>query len=284
MDDAESWIRLAAFASALIALGLLERAIPRRQLRVAWQRRWRTNLSIVAVNAIMLRLLAFAAVPVAAVAAAHTAQIHGIGLLKWLSWPNWLEVIVAVLILDLAIWFQHVVSHRYPVLWRLHQVHHADRDVDVTTALRFHPIEIALSMVWKIVVVFATGASVVAVVLFEVVLNVASMFNHANVRLSDRQDSALRRIVVTPDMHRVHHSVHRDEHNTNFGFCLSIWDKVFGTYAAQPRDGHEVMDLGLSPFRDESPSRFGWSLKLPFANPAATGSADGSEQSSDHKS
>lgn len=283
MDDAENWIRFAAFAAALIALALLERAIPRRRLRVAWQRRWCTNLSIVALNAMMLRLLAFAAVPIAAVAAAHYARLHGIGVLNWTGWPGWIDVILAILILDLAIWFQHVVSHRYTVLWRLHRVHHADRDVDVTTALRFHPIEIALSMLWKIVVVLATGAPVFAVVLFEVVLNVAAMFNHANVRLGDRVDSALRRIVVTPDMHRVHHSVHRDEHDSNFGFCLSIWDKVFGTYAAQPRDGHETMEVGLNHYRDDAPSRLGWSMKLPFINPAQTVSGDGTGQSRDHK-
>jgi sterol desaturase/sphingolipid hydroxylase (fatty acid hydroxylase superfamily) len=176
---------------------------------------------------------------------------------------------VAVLVLDLAIWGQHWASHKVPLFWRLHQVHHADRDIDVTTAVRFHPVEIALSMLWKIVVVVPLGAPPLAVFLFEVILNACAMFNHANIALPQWLDRILRLLVVTPDMHRVHHSVLRREHNTNYGFNLSVWDRLFRTYTAQPEGGHQGMTIGLPPYQSEAPTRFGWSLWLPFGRQAS---------------
>jgi sterol desaturase/sphingolipid hydroxylase (fatty acid hydroxylase superfamily) len=205
-------------------------------------------------------------VPVAAVAAAFFAKERGLGLLNQVDWPYWLKVVIALLVLDLAIWFQHLVSHKVPIFWRLHQVHHADRDFDVTTAVRFHPVEIALSMLWKIVVVIPLGASPFAVFLFEVILNACAMFNHANIALPAWLDRPLRLFIVTPDMHRVHHSVLLSEHDRNYGFNLSLWDRLFGTYLAQPKAGHQGMTIGLTPYQSEAPTRFGWSLLLPFGH------------------
>ncbi|MEQ1652489.1 MAG: sterol desaturase family protein, partial [Hyphomicrobium sp.] len=192
------------------------------------------------------------------------AGTHGIGVLNWIAWPSWLETLIAVVVLDFAIWVQHVTTHKVPVLWRLHQVHHADVDIDVTTAIRFHPIEIGLSILWKIVCVLALGASVWAVLLFEILLNACAMFSHANIRLPAALDGVLRVFVVTPDMHRVHHSVLRHEHNSNYGFNLSVWDRLFSTYRAQPEKGHDAMTIGLTPYQSDEPTRLGWSLSLPF--------------------
>ena len=187
-----------------------------------------------------------------------------LGLLNQVDWPYWLKVLIALLVLDLAIWFQHLVSHKVPIFWRLHQVHHADRDIDVTTAVRFHPVEIALSMLWKIAIVVPLGASPFAVFLFEVILNACAMFNHANIALPAWLDRGLRIFIVTPDMHRVHHSVLRSEHDRNFGFNLSLWDRLFRTYRAEPEAGQQGMTIGLTPYQSEAPTRFGWSLLLPF--------------------
>ncbi|MGE0856911.1 MAG: sterol desaturase family protein [Hyphomicrobiaceae bacterium] len=245
-------------------LALIELAIPKRKLSHAKSRRWLTNLSFVAIDSILVRAMAALAVPVAAVAAAVYAAGRGWGLLTLVDLPAWAEWIIALLALDLAIWFQHLVSHKLPLFWRLHRVHHADVDIDVTTAIRFHPIEIALSMLWKIVVVFALGAPAGAVILFEVILNGCAMFNHANIALPPTLDRTIRTLVVTPDMHRVHHSVLRREHDSNYGFNLSIWDRIFGTYTDQPEEGHHGMTIGLKPFQSEEPTRLGWSLLLPF--------------------
>jgi sterol desaturase/sphingolipid hydroxylase (fatty acid hydroxylase superfamily) len=215
-------------------------------------------------DALLLRLMAMLAVPIAAVAAGFYAESNGIGLLNQVEWPGWLKVVIALLTLDLAIWAQHLVSHKVPIFWRLHQVHHADRDIDVTTAIRFHPIEIGLSMLWKIVVVLAIGASPLAVFLFEVILNGCAMFNHANLALPRWLDGILRLFIVTPDMHRVHHSVLHREHDSNYGFNLSVWDRLFRTYTAQPEGGHRGMTIGLPPYQNLNPSRFDWSLLLPF--------------------
>jgi sterol desaturase/sphingolipid hydroxylase (fatty acid hydroxylase superfamily) len=180
------------------------------------------------------------------------------------DWPDWIKILIALVMLDLAIWAQHLASHKIPVLWRLHQVHHADRDIDVTTAIRFHPVEIGLSMLWKMAVVIPLGASPLAVFLFEVILNGCAMFNHANIGLPRLLDWVLRLAIVTPDMHRVHHSVLRPEHDSNYGFNLSVWDRLFGTYTAQPKDGHLGMRIGLNPYQTTAPTHFGWSLWLPF--------------------
>ena len=180
-----------------------------------------------------------------------------------LDLPLWLSVLATVLIFDFAIWLQHVITHKIPVLWRFHRVHHADRDIDVTTAIRFHPVEIALSMLLKIGLVYVLGPPALGIILFEIILNGTAMFNHANIRLPVPVDAVVRRVLVTPDMHRVHHSDQRDEHDSNYGFALSIWDRLFGTYIPQPRQGHEDMTIGLQ-WQDDRPSRLGWSLALPF--------------------
>ncbi len=258
----EVLVRFGVFLGLFTVLAAAEAWAPRRGRRQARGRRWLTNWGIVIVDALTLRLLAIA-LPLLAVGAAIDAEARNWGLFNRLDWPVALEVVLAVLILDFAIWAQHLVTHKVPVLWRLHRVHHADVDLDVTTAIRFHPIEIALSMLLKIGLVYLLGVAAIAVILFEVILNGMAMFNHANLNLPPRVDAILRLLVVTPDMHRVHHSVHRSEHDTNYGFSLSVWDRLFGTYLAQPRDGHEGMVTGLE-WQDERPSRLGWSLLLPF--------------------
>lgn len=261
---AEPVLRLTVFITILVVMAGFEVLAPRRRLTVPKARRWLTNISIIALGRLLVGIMGALAVPLVAVAAAVFAEAHGWGLLNLLAWPAWLEIVIALLALDLAIWFQHLVTHKVPVLWRLHRMHHADRDVDVTTALRFHPVEIALSMLWKIICVLALGASPLAVVLFAVILNGCAMFNHANLRLPPRLDALLRLFLVTPDMHRVHHSVLRAEHDANFGFNLSLWDRVFGTYVPQPRDGHERMIIGLPEYQSDDPSRLWWSLTLPW--------------------
>ncbi|GHA50071.1 sterol desaturase [Amylibacter ulvae] len=255
-------IRLFIFLGLLALLIGAEFALPRKSRTQSRQRRWFTNFGITIANTLTLKLMAVV-VPLLAVGAAVDAHAAGWGLFNWLSLPAWLEITLAVLILDFIIWAQHLVSHKIPLLWQLHRVHHADRDVDVTTAIRFHPIEIALSMVLKIGMVYLLGVAAIAVVIFEVMLNGMAMFNHANIRLSPRMDAILRRIIVTPDMHRVHHSVHCDEHDSNYGFSLSIWDQMFRTYIAQPKAGHDDMLIGLQ-WQDDRPAKLGWSLLLPF--------------------
>jgi len=185
------------------------------------------------------------------------------------AWPVTVEIIVALVVLDFAIWLQHVLSHRIPLLWRFHQMHHADTDIDVSTALRFHPLEIALSTLYKVAWVLLLGPSAVAVVLFEVILNGCAMFNHANVALPAWLDRIVRRLIVTPDMHRIHHSVLPREHHTNFGFNLSIWDRLLGTYTEQPAAGHVAMRIGLAEHAAADATRLAWCLVLPFrAKPA----------------
>jgi len=256
--------RLGVFIAVFAVMAAIELLRPKRNLSVSKGRRWLTNLGIAAVDTLMLRLMTLVAVPIAAVAAAFYAEEHGLGLLNNVSWPGWIKLVVALLVLDFAIWFQHLVSHKVPIFWRLHQVHHADRDIDVTTAVRFHPVEIALSMLWKIVVVVPLGASPFAVFLFEVILNACATFNHANIALPAWLDRLLRVFVVTPDMHRVHHSVLHSEHDRNYGFNLSLWDRLFSTYLAEPSAGQQGMTIGLMPYQSEAPTRFGWSLWLPF--------------------
>ena len=262
--QSDTLIRLGIFAGIFAAMALIEVAWPKRARVASKGRRWLTNLGISVTASIVLRLMAALAVPLAAIAAAFYAQANGIGLLNAVDWPAWVKIVVALLVLDLAIWAQHLASHKIPILWRLHKVHHADRDIDVTTAVRFHPIEIALSMLWKIAVVVPLGASPLAVFLFEVILNGCAMFNHANIALPRWLDRIVRLLLVTPDMHRVHHSVLRREHDSNYGFNLSLWDRLFRTYTAQPQGGHQGMTIGLPSYQSEKPTRFGWSLWLPF--------------------
>lgn len=258
----ESLLRLGLFLGLFAVFAALEALLPRRARQRSRRQRWTTNLSIVAIDTAVLRVLALA-VPLLAVGAAIDAQTQGWGFFQHTDWPIWIEAILAMLMLDFVIWAQHLASHKIPLLWRLHQVHHADTEMDVTTALRFHPLEIGLSMALKIIVVYALGPAAWAVVAFEALLNGSAMFNHANMRLPAGLDRVLRQVLVTPDMHRVHHSDQRSEHDSNYGFALSVWDRMFGTYIDQPAKGHDAMTLGLR-WQDDRPSRLGWILRLPF--------------------
>ena len=254
--------RLGVFLGLFALFATLEALAPRRARSQQRSARWLTNLSIVVLDTLALRALAIA-LPLLAVGAAVDAGRMGWGLFNALDWPLWLEVVLAILILDLAIWAQHLVTHKVPILWRFHRVHHADRDFDVTTALRFHPVEILASMLLKIGLVYLLGPAALAVLLFEIILNGTAMFNHSNLRLPLWLDRAVRLILVTPDMHRVHHSIHRHEHDSNYGFALSVWDRIFRTYRPKPEAGHDLMTVGLE-WQDERPSRLGWALMLPF--------------------
>lgn len=271
LDQGDDLLRFAVFAGVFLVMAAVEFFWPKRKLIASKGRRWLTNIGISVTAGVLIRLMATAIVPIAAVAVAFYAEDHQIGLLNHAPWPAWVKVAVSLVLLDLAIWAQHLASHKIPVLWRLHKVHHADRDIDVTTAVRFHPIEIGLSMLWKIVVVLVLGAPPLSVFLFEVILNACAMFNHANVALPGWADAILRLVVVTPDMHRVHHSVRRREHDSNYGFNLSLWDRLFRTYTAQPEGGHQGMTIGLNTYQTEEPSKLGWSLVLPFRRPPSRG-------------
>ena len=256
----EPTIRLGFFLGVFAIMAGWEALLPRRARSVSRWVRWPSNLGIVAVNTLLLRVL----IPTAAVGLALTGEARGWGLLNALALPYWLSVVLAVVLLDLAIYLQHVMFHAVPALWRLHRMHHADLDFDVTTGARFHPIEILLSMALKLGVVAALGAPALAVLVFEVLLNATAMFNHANARLPERLDRVLRWIVVTPDMHRVHHSVVPRETNSNFGFNLPWWDRLLGTYRAQPAAGHMAMTIGLEQFRDQGDLRLDRMLVQPF--------------------
>ena len=255
-------IRLAAFFGVLAMLAGLERLAPRRPLVQPRSRRWFTNLALVVIDTLTVRALAFA-LPILAVAAAVDADRLGLGLFNQTALPGWVELLLAVLIFDFAIWLQHLITHKVPLFWRFHRVHHADRDFDVTTALRFHPVEIAASAMLKVGLVYLIGPSALAVILFEILLNATAMFNHANLRLPLGLDRVVRLVLVTPDMHRVHHSVHRHEHDSNYGFSLSIWDRMFRTYVPQPSAGHDAMTVGLE-WQDDRPMKLTWALWLPF--------------------
>jgi sterol desaturase/sphingolipid hydroxylase (fatty acid hydroxylase superfamily) len=256
----EPTVRLASFLGVLLAMAVWEVLAPRRRRLIARGVRWPSNLGVALLNTLLLRLV----FPSAAVGLAAIAAERQWGLLNNIPLPDWAALALALLALDLVIYLQHVMFHAVPALWRLHRMHHADLDIDVTTGARFHPIEILLSMGLKLAVVAALGAPVIAVLIFEVALNATSMFNHGNVMLPRPLDRVLRWLVVTPDMHRVHHSVRPNETNSNFGFNLPWWDRLFGTYRAQPVDGHEGMTIGLDSFRDPAELRLDRMLVQPF--------------------
>ncbi|HXH00168.1 MAG TPA: sterol desaturase family protein [Sphingomicrobium sp.] len=260
---AEPWIRLAAFGAVLTLLMAWEFLAPRRPLMVERWRRWPSNVGVVVIDALLVRIL----FPTAAVGLALVAEANGWGLLNLIAVPDWLALLTAIIVLDLIIYAQHVLVHAVPLLWRLHRMHHADLDIDVTTGIRFHPVEILLSMMIKLGAVVVLGAPALGVMIFEVVLNATSMFNHSNIRLPAAIDRHLRRIVVTPDMHRVHHSIRVEETNSNFGFNLPWWDRLFGTYRAKPAAGHEGMTIGLREFRDPSELRLDRMLIQPLRAP-----------------
>jgi sterol desaturase/sphingolipid hydroxylase (fatty acid hydroxylase superfamily) len=255
MDD-EAKIRLGFFFGILTLIALLEWLAPRRALTTSKAGRWFTNLGIIALNPISVRLV----FPVLPVGMALLAADRHWGLLNIMALPYWLKVVIAVIILDL----QHVLHHAIPILWRLHMVHHADLDFDVTTGMRFHPIEIILSMGIKLMTVAALGPPALALLIFEVALNATSMFNHSNIHVPQPIDRVLRLLMVTPDMHRVHHSVIIRETNSNYGFNLPWWDRLLGTYKDQPERGHDGMTIGLSQFRDPKRLTLPRLLLLPF--------------------
>jgi sterol desaturase/sphingolipid hydroxylase (fatty acid hydroxylase superfamily) len=236
--------------------------LPRRARSLSRARRWSTNLALTVLNTLALRGLAIL-LPLLAIGAALDAGTQGWGLLNRVDWPGWLELMLAVLILDLAIWAQHLVTHKVPLFWRFHRVHHADRDMDVTTGFRFHPVEILASMGLKIGLVYVLGPSALAVLVFEILLSGTALFSHSNLALPGGLERVLRLVLVTPDMHRVHHSVHRAEHDSNYGFALSLWDRLFRTYVPEPKAGHDGMTVGLE-WQDERPARLRWVLGLPF--------------------
>lgn len=259
--DNEAVVRLSGFAVVFAAVALWELAVPRRRLNVRKPLRWASNLGLVALNTVAVRLI----VPMGAVGMALLAEERGWGLFHQLAVPSWAGVLLGVIVLDLVIYLQHVMFHAIPVLWRLHMVHHADLDFDVSTGIRFHTLEILLSMGIKLTVVLLLAVPALGVLFFEVLLNATALFNHANARLPSWLDRLLRLVVVTPDMHRVHHSVLRQETNSNFGFNLPWWDFLFGTYRREPAAGHENMAIGLSQIRDEAQADRLWAmLALPF--------------------
>jgi sterol desaturase/sphingolipid hydroxylase (fatty acid hydroxylase superfamily) len=264
---AEPVIRLIAFAAVLMLLAAGEWLSPRRRLTIHRRQRWPGNIAVVIIDTLVLRVV----FPTAAVGAALVAEANGWGLLNRVGISSWLAIVVAVIVLDLVIYAQHVAFHAVPPLWRLHRMHHADLDIDVTTGLRFHPLEILLSMVIKLGAVMALGAPALAVMIFEILLNATSMFSHSNIRLPLWIDRPLRRIVVTPDMHRVHHSIVARETQSNFGFNLPWWDRLFGTYRAQPEAGHDGMTIGLPVFRDPAELRLDRLLLQPFRNGRTSG-------------
>lgn len=256
----EGVIRIGVFAGTLLAMMVLEALLPRRTRVLGRAERWSANLGVVIVDTIVARLL----IPVPPVAAALWAAENDFGLFTQWDVPDLPVVVFFILFLDLAIYWQHVVFHKVPVLWRLHRMHHADTEIDATTGIRFHPIEIVLSLLIKIALVLALGIPAIAVIIFEVVLNASAMFNHANLKLPAWLDKTLRIVIVTPDMHRVHHSWHWQETDSNYGFCLSIWDRLFRTYTPQPRDGHEGMTIGLHDFRGAENRGLLGLLTIPF--------------------
>ncbi len=257
----ESRWRLACFAGTLCLMALLEWLAPRKQRVAPRSARWLSHLGLVAINTLAARLL----IPVSAVAAATWAQTHHWGLLHHVQWTVWAEFTLALVLLDLAIYGQHVLSHRIPWLWQLHKVHHADLDLDVTSGIRFHTLEILLSAVFKLGLVLVLGPSGLAVMVFEIILNGASLWSHSNVRIPLGIDRWLRLILVTPDMHRVHHSVLVNETNSNFGFQLPWWDFLFRTYRAQPQAGHDEMVIGLAaPRNEQQVIRLTGLLEMPF--------------------
>ena len=256
----EATIRLIAFLAIFFTMAGWEIWSPRRQLSQSKGLRWLTNLGMLVVSSLLVRVL----FPAAAVGAAVAAEQNGWGLFHLWAVNPLVAGVIAFVLLDFAVWLEHWASHKIPLLWRFHKVHHSDRDFDVTLAVRFHPVEIVISMVWKAAVVVALGAPVLAVLLFEIVLNGTAMFNHSNARVPLGIDRWLRLLIVTPDMHRVHHSVYRSEHDTNFGFNFSFWDRLFNLYTPQPRDGHERMTIGLSAYQISATSNLLWALILPF--------------------
>ncbi len=256
-------IRMGVFVVIFATMALWEILRERRRLRTSKKSRWIANILIIVADSVIVRLL----FPMGAIGVAFLAGEYGWGLFNVVEVPFWVVIVVSVIALDFVVWLQHVMFHAVPALWKLHMMHHADLDFDVTTGTRFHPIEMLLSLGIKAAAIALLGAPMVAVLVFEVLLNATAMFNHANINIPKPIDRVLRLLLVTPDMHRVHHSVEPNETNTNFGFNLPWWDRLFGTYKAQPEAGHEDMEIGLKQFRDPEKNTFLHLMVLPFVDP-----------------
>jgi sterol desaturase/sphingolipid hydroxylase (fatty acid hydroxylase superfamily) len=263
-------LRMASFAGIFLVMALLEAGLPRRELRNGRVKRWPANWGLILLDSLLVRLI----FPIGGVGLALLAADKGWGLFGLAGWTGagaglWSGLaagLITFVMLDLAVWFQHLASHKVPLFWRIHRVHHADSEVDATTALRFHPVEILLSFVWKGAVIVALGGPVEAVLIFEIVLNASAVFSHANVRIPDRLDRLLRLAIVTPDMHRIHHSIIHRETDSNYGFYLSVWDRLFGTYTQDPEKGHLGMEIGLGPSLTPRAHSLPFSLMIPFLN------------------
>lgn len=256
----EAWLRFGVFLLILSIMAGWEMLSPKRRLSLPRRRRWPVNLGLAALNVAVMRV----SIGAAAWLAAQWATENHIGLFNWLSVPDWLGIVLSLLLLDLAIYAQHIAAHRWHWFWRLHQVHHTDLDFDTTTAIRFHPLEILLSMLYKVVLVILLGAAPAAVIAFEMILNGCALFNHGNVYLPEGIERRLRYLVVTPDMHRIHHSTYQTETDSNYGFSLSCWDRLFKTYCAEARQAQTDMPIGLNGFRDAAELGFLRMLALPF--------------------
>ncbi len=260
--DGDAAVRLSVFIVVFAVVGVWELIAPRRKASCPKGVRWLNNLSISAINVLVTRLL----IPSTLIAVAFGAELNSIGLLKIIELPAILSIIIALLLLDLAIYCQHIIFHKVPFLWRLHRMHHADLDFDVTTGIRFHPVEIIISLGIKMLVVLAIGAPFIAVLIFEVLLNATSLFNHANINIPKNVDKILRIFIITPDMHRVHHSIIHEETDSNFGFNVPWWDYIFKTYRAQPKAGHIEMTIGIESFRKQRELWLDRLLLQPFRN------------------
>ena len=261
MDD-NTTLRLVSFFAVLTAMTVLERLMPKRDATEDRRGRWLTNISMVVLSTLLVKLV----MQFGLVAIANIAFFSGWGVLNWFTLPTIANVIIAIIVFDFMIYLQHVASHRFRLLWRFHRVHHADPVIDTSTGLRFHPIEILLSTFYKAAIIVVIGAPAIAVITYEIILVSCALFNHANLRLADRVDKMVRRFFVTPDMHRIHHSVIGHETNSNYGVSLSWWDRIFSTYTDQPQHGQQNMETGLSDYGQRNPVKLGWSLKLPFAS------------------
>lgn len=266
MQD-QNIIRFSIFIAVLALMLLLEQLRPRRQRLEKRRLRWSTNLGLAFINGALVAVC----IPVAAMGMASIADDYQWGILNVLGLPEWLNIIVAIALLDMLIYWQHVASHKLPFLWSFHKAHHADRDIDTTTGVRFHPIEILLSAAFKLFCVIVLGVPVLAVFLFEIWLNACALFNHANLSLPQNLDRRIRRVFVTPDMHRIHHSVEARETNSNYGFSVSLWDRLFGSYTDQPSAGQEHFVIGLSEYQNHQPSKLWWSVLLPVQPHIARG-------------
>ncbi|NOT11280.1 MAG: sterol desaturase family protein [Methylococcaceae bacterium] len=256
----ETLIRFTAAFGIFFIMIIWEAFSPRRQQQHSRKQRWPVNLGLAAINMALMRVTVGSLAYLSAV----TAMDHGYGVLNWLVVPDWMSLVLSLLLLDLAIYAQHIVFHKCPVLWRVHQVHHTDLEFDATTAVRFHPLEIMLSMAYKVVCIVVMGANPLAVIAFEIILNGAATFNHSNVTLPAAVDNMLRWLIITPDMHRIHHSAIASETDSNYGFSISCWDRLFNTYTSEPERSQTTMAIGLSSFREANELGFKALLLMPF--------------------